>query len=41
MFVYDIVLDIIGILFRCCSIVGFCMVAAYVEGMSVVYELII
>jgi hypothetical protein len=42
--VYDIVSDIIGItgiLFRSYSIVGFWVVAEYVKGMYVVYELII
>ena len=38
---YDIVLDIIGILLRSCSIVDFWVVTAYVMGMYVVYELII
>ena len=40
---YDVVSDIIGndILFRSCSIVGLWVVIAYVQGMYVVYELII
>ena len=38
---YDILLDVIGILFRSCSIVGFWVVTAYVKGMYVVCELII
>ena len=37
---YDIVSDIIGIVFRKCSIVGFWVVTAYVKGMYVVYMLI-
>ena len=40
-FVYDIVLDIICILLRSCSIVGFWVVTAYFMGMYVVYKLII
>ena len=38
---YDIVLDIIGILSRSCSSVGFWGVIAYFMGMYVVYEWII
>ena len=37
---YDTVLDIIGMIFRSCSIVGFWGVTAYVMGMYLVYELI-
>jgi hypothetical protein len=39
--VYDIVLGIIGILLRSCSIVSFWVVTVYVMEMYVVYELII
>ena len=38
---YDIVLDIIGILFRSCGIVGFWVITAYLMGMYVVYALLI
>jgi hypothetical protein len=37
--VHDIVLDIIGILFRSCISVGFWVVIAYVMGIYVFYEL--
>jgi hypothetical protein len=37
----DVVLDIIGILCRSCSIVGFWVATSYVKGMHEIYELIV